>query len=119
MGRWRIVRSDNAPDVMALAESFLVTRPAEHNLVLTILHQRCARPVPGQYWAILRSGEVVGLALRSPLDFVATVTPLSRSAVAPLAEALVEDAPDLAGLNGEASTVATLAGHWAERRSGA
>ena len=30
---------------------------------------------------------------------------------------MIQDAPNLPGINGEASTVATFAGHWAERTS--
>ena len=106
---------DDAPAVLALTESFLLRRPVEHNLVLSLLHQRRARPEPGLYWAVSDHGEVVGLLLRSPLDFVATLTPMSAPAVAVLVDALIQDAPDLPGINGEASTVATFAGHWAER----
>ena len=108
---------DDAGAALALAESFLLRRPVEHNLVLSLLHRRRAQPEPGLYWAVLDGGEVVGLALRSPLDFVATLTPMSAPAVALLVDALIQDCPDLSGINGEASTVATFAGHWAERAS--
>lgn len=115
MRRCRVETTEDAAEVLALAESFLLSRPVEHNLVLTILHQRRAHPEPGRYWAVLDDDGVVGVALRTPLDFVATVTPMSAAAVASLVDAVIIDAPDLPGINGEASTVATFAGYWAER----
>ncbi len=108
---------EDATAALALAESFLLRRPVEHNLVLSLLHQRRVQPEPGLYWVVLDDDEVVGLALRSPLDFVATLTPMSVPAVAVLVDAVIQDAPNLPGINGEASTVATFAGHWAERTS--
>ena len=78
---------EDATAALALAESFLLRRPVEHNLVLSLLHQRRVQPEPGLYWAVLDHGEVVGLALRSPLDFVATLTPMSAPAVAVLVDA--------------------------------
>lgn len=115
MRECQVDRTEDAAEALVLAESFLLSRPVEHNLVLTILHQSRARPEPGRYWVILDNAEVVGFALQSPLDFVATVTPMPGSAAAALVEAVIEDSPHLPGLNGEASTVAAFAGHWAER----
>jgi hypothetical protein len=105
---------EDAAAALALAEPFLLSRPVDHNLVLTILYERRARPQPGLYWAVLDDDEVVGVALRSPLDFVATVTPMSAPAVAVLVDAVIQDAPDLPGINGEACTVAAFAGAWTE-----
>ena len=108
-------RTEDAAEALACAEFFLSRRPVEHNLVLSILDQRLAHPEPGRYWAVRDDGEVVGFALRSPLHFVATVTPMPEPAIAALVDAVIVDAPDLSGISGEAGTVAAFAGYWAER----
>ena len=96
--------------------TFLETRPIEHNLVLTILHDRVANPEPGRYWWVTDDHAVVGVALQSPTTFFATLTPMTRSAVLTLAETISDTVPDLPGINGEAGTSAAFAGHWAEIR---
>ena len=115
VGQYRVDRAEHAAEALSLAESFLSCRPVEHNLVLSILDQRRAHPEPGRYWAVRHDREVVGFALRSPVTFVATLTPMAAPAIAALVDAVIADAPDLPGINGEAGTVATFAGYWAER----
>ncbi len=84
--------------------------------MLTILHDRIARPEPGHYWIVSDDDAVLGVALQSPTSFFATITPMDRGHVTALAEAVALAAPGLPGINGEAGTTAAFAGHWAEIR---
>jgi uncharacterized protein len=115
VGQFRVDTTEDAAEALAHAESFLFRRPVEHNLVLSILNQRLAHFEPGRYWVVRNHGEVNGFALRSPLTFAATVTPMAAPAIAALVDTVVADAPDLPGISGEAGTVAAFAGYWAER----
>jgi GNAT superfamily N-acetyltransferase len=116
MGGLVVRRSTDPAGVLEAAEAFLVTRPVEHNILLTILHDRVASPWPGRYWWVVDGDRVVGLALQSPLDFRAGVSPLAGAPLASLVDALADDAPDLPGVVAEAGTAAAFAGRWAERR---
>jgi len=117
MTTYLVHRSDNATSAAQAARAFLESRPIEHNLILTLLRERIERPAPGRYWWVTESGVVRGVALRSPLAFKATVTPMPLDAVGALVDAVAADAPDLPGVSGEAATAATFAGAWTERRS--
>jgi GNAT superfamily N-acetyltransferase len=94
--------------------SFLAQRPAEHNLVLTILHQRAASGEPGRYWTVRDGERPVGLILQSPLVFRATLTPMVPEAVRTAVECIAADDVTLPGVEGEAATAAAFAGHWTE-----
>ena len=111
-----VQQTEDAADALARAGEFLATRPVEHNLVLTILHDRIAHPEPGRYWIVADDDAIVGVALQSPITFFATVTPMARAQATALAEAVALAAPELPGVNGEAGTTAAFAGHWAEIR---
>lgn len=117
MTTYLVHRSDNATSAAQAARAFLESRPIEHNLILTLLRDRIEHPQPGRYWWITENGIVRGVALRSPLTFKATVTPMPLDAVGALVDAVSEDAPDLPGVSGEAATAATFAGAWTERCS--
>jgi predicted GNAT family acetyltransferase len=107
--------TDEAALVMDQARGFLEAEPVHHNLVLTLLHQRLAKPEPGRYVWVEDGGEVVGVLFQSPLTFHATLTPMARIAVDALVDVLASAAPDLSGINGEAATSAAFAGAWAAR----
>ena len=51
---------------------------------------------------------------QSPLDFLATFTPMPDAAARAAAEAIVEDGVALPGINGEATVASRFAGTWAE-----
>jgi GNAT superfamily N-acetyltransferase len=98
------------------AREFLVSRPVDHNVILTILRDRVARPEPGRYW-IARNGQtVVGFALQSPPTFKAALAPSPPEVLHALVDAMTADAPDLPGVTGEAASAARFAGRWAEVR---
>ncbi|HJQ41914.1 MAG TPA: GNAT family N-acetyltransferase [Jatrophihabitantaceae bacterium] len=95
-------------------ESFLLREPVHHNLILTLLEQRKWLPDPGRYGVVRRNGEVLGASFQSPLQFHAAITPMPPAAVDALVDALIEVAPDLPGVAGDAATAARFAGRWAE-----
>jgi len=112
---WLARRTEDPERVLSDAEGFLASDPVRHNVVFTTLHRRVAHPEPGRYWIADDDGTVTGVAIQSPLDFMATITPMSAVAVTTLVDAIVEDGVELPGVNGEAATAARFAGHWAER----
>jgi RimJ/RimL family protein N-acetyltransferase len=104
----------------AAAEEFLRSRAVIHNLTLSILDGRMTQPEPGRYWVASREGQVVGVALQSPLVYPATVVPMGPEVVAAVVDAIVDAGMSLPGVNGEAATTASFAGRWTERmKSGA
>jgi uncharacterized protein len=103
-------------EVLADAGTYLSSRPTEHNLVLTLLTARVAAPEPGRYWIVGTGLETVGVALQSPLDFPAVITPMPAAAAETLVDAIATTDVELPGVNGPAATAATFAGQWTERR---
>jgi predicted GNAT family acetyltransferase len=109
-------RSDDATEAWNETHAFLATRPAEHNVILTLIQRRLEVPEPGRYWWVLDGGEVVGLAMQSPLTFSATTTPMPSPVVDALVATIADEVPELPGVNGEAATAAAFAGAWTEHR---
>ncbi len=107
--------TDRPQRVLDVAAAFLERDPVRHNVILTLLHGRVAHPQPGRYWVVEADGQVAGVAFQSPLDFVATITPMATEAVAAAVEAVVEQGVTLPGVSGEAATAALFAGRWTER----
>ena len=85
--------SDDPAAVLDRAGAFLASDPVHHNLILTLLHARVEHPEAGRYWMVVEGHDVIGVVFQSPLDYPATVTPMSR----------------------EAATAAHFAGAWSER----
>ena len=108
-------RSADASVARRAAGAFLESRPARHNLVLTLLRERIRDPEAGRYWWVTWDGEVVGFAMQSPLTFHAAVLPTDPQAFEVLVDALWSDAPGLPGVIGEADVAAHFAGGWTER----
>jgi predicted GNAT family acetyltransferase len=102
-------------EALAAAGDFLVTRPVEHNIHLTILHARIAEHVTGRYWWVDRDGAMIAYAFQSPVGFFAGVTPMDRATTETLVDAIAAAAPDLPGVIGDATTAAVFAATWAER----
>ena len=97
------------------AAGFLASDPVRHNVILTLLHGRVARPEAGRYWIVSVDGQPVGVVFQSPLQFIATVTPMPIGAVRAVVDAIVDQGVELPGVSGEAATAARFAGHWTER----
>jgi predicted GNAT family acetyltransferase len=114
------VRSIEDPgQVLAAAAGFLASDPIRHNVVVTLLRQRIAHPEPGRYWIVEVGGEPAGVVFQSPLNFMATITPMPAEAVVAVVDAIVHEGVALPGVNGEAATAARFAGHWTERTKAA
>lgn len=105
--------------VLAAARGFLHSRPALHNVILTLLADRAATGQPGRYWIVGDGGDgggVAGVALQSPLDFSCGITPMADAALDALVPAMAAEAPDLPGVNAEAGAAAAFAGRWCQLR---
>ena len=107
--------TDSPIDALAAAGPHLATDPVRHNLVLTLLQSRAAHPEPGRYWVVREGDRPAGLVLQSPLDFVATATPMAAAAIAAAVDAIAAAGVRLPGVTGEALTAARFAGQWTER----
>jgi predicted GNAT family acetyltransferase len=105
---------DDPVSALAISHEFLRERPIEHNLILTLLEQRIADPTPGRYWIVSEGDQVIGVVFQSPLDFLATLTPMSDAAIRAAVEAIANAKITLPGVNGEVGTAARFAGHWTE-----
>ena len=116
----RVELTDDAARALDGSESFLLTRPVEHNLILTILHGRVAAPLAGRYWIARVGHDVVGVALQSPIGRSVVVTPGSPTVACALAHAVADTDTStggtVPGVGAEASTAAAFAGAWTDRR---
>ncbi len=113
-----VLATNDPSEVLSRAGRFLASDPVRHNVILTLLHGRVGHPEPGRYW-VVRPEEPAGVVFQSPLDFPATVTPMSDDAVVAAVDAIVGAGVLLPGVSGEASTAARFAGHWTERTGSA
>src|SRR6202043_4087238 len=111
----KVLFSEDPAFVIRRADKFLSSQPVLHNLILSILHSRVAQGDPGRYWIALHGEEAVGVVVQSPLEYPATLTPMKARAVLAIVDAMAEAGVTLAGVNGDAATVASFAGQWSER----
>jgi predicted GNAT family acetyltransferase len=107
--------TDDPREALSVAHDFLTANPIEHNLVLTLLHDRVAEPTAGRYWWAHDGDRVEGFVLQSPRTFRAALTPIPNAVVPALGDAVAADAPDLPGVMGDAATTARFAGCWTDR----
>lgn len=115
-----VKRLDDATAILDEAQEFLESSPVLHNLILTLLHQRAATNEAGRYWAVRDDRDVIGVVLQSPLNFRATLTPMSPEVAQAAAEAIATQDVVLPGIEGEARSAAAFSGHWTQlRRNGA
>lgn len=105
--------------VLDLAKDFLLAEPVFHNLILTLLETRVKYPEPGRYWVAMQSNRVAGVVFQSPLHFFASLSRMEKKTIAALVAAIRGDGVMLPGVNGEAVTAASFAGHWAEQTKSA
>jgi predicted GNAT family acetyltransferase len=114
-----VLATDDPARALDSAGPFLASDPVRHNVILTLLHRRIAHPEPGRYWVVSVGGEPVGFVFQSPLDFVATLTPMPDTGVTAVVDAIVGAGVVLPGVNGEAAAAARFAGQWTERNRSA
>ena len=113
-------RLEDPGAVLDAAGDFLASRPVEHNAILTLLHARATRPVPGRYWIAEDAGSVLAVVFQSPRDYSAAVTPMDDAHVEAVVQEIDGEGVRLPGIIGEAPTAARFAGLWTEvTRSGA
>lgn len=106
--------TDQPSAVLDAAGDMLASSPVAHNLVLSLLSNRVAHPVPGRYWIAAVGDEPVGVAMQSPTTYAATLTPMPGEAVVAVVAAIAAAGVDLPGVTGDATTAARFAGQWAE-----
>jgi len=109
-------RFDDPAAALSAAYDHLASRPAEHNLILTLLWARVTSAEPGRYWLVRGGPDVVGVGFLSPIGFFVTLTPMPADAVDALAAAVAADGVAVAGVTGEAAAAARFAGQWTEIR---
>jgi predicted GNAT family acetyltransferase len=107
--------TEDASEALGACEPYLLSRPVEHNVVLTVLRRRITDPTRGRYWWIDDHGAVLGFAMQSPLSFHCAITPMTTLATQALVDVMSDKAPDLPGVAGDAASAASFAGSWAER----
>jgi uncharacterized protein len=112
----KITFSEDPASALSIAGDFLLTQPVLHNLILSLLHARIMYPEPGRYWVAALGKEILGVMLQSPLTLDAVLTPMEPIVIAAMVDTIVDAGIALPGVNGEAATAASFAGHWAERR---
>lgn len=96
------------------AESYLMARPVEHNVLLTLLGERVAEPEPGRYWIVWGGHEVVGFAMQSPATMPLLLSPMPGKVIEALADEVAASSSSLPGCAGEVSAAALFAGRWSE-----
>jgi GNAT superfamily N-acetyltransferase len=109
----------DAQAVLDRAGPSLSLEPVLNNVVLTLLRARIAHPEPGRYWVASSNERVTGVVFQSPLDFVATVTPMDGETVIATVDAIAGGSVVLPGVGGDATTAARFAGAWTERTKSA
>jgi uncharacterized protein len=115
MGAYEVRSTEDPGEALAAAGDFLVTNPVEHNLLLTLLHDRIAVPLAGRYWWASDRNGVTGFVLQSPRSFSASITPTAADVLRDLVDVVAADAPDLPGVMGDAPTASVFAGCWTDR----
>jgi len=113
---FQILTSEDAAFVLRSADVFLSSEPVLHNLILSILLARSAQGGAGRYWMAVQGEKTVGVAIQSPVEHAATLTPMQSGAVAAMVKSMAEEGISLPGVSGDATTAACFAGQWSEQR---
>src|SRR4051794_29475279 len=108
----QIVELHDAGEALARARPFLVAKPTEHNLLLTILEHTIEFSLGGTFWLALDGPTVVGFGLQSPPGMGAVLAPMPAETCRRLAETITVSLPNV---QGEAGAAAAFAGAWTER----
>jgi GNAT superfamily N-acetyltransferase len=107
-----IVELDDASEALEQARPFLASRPADHNLLLTILEHSVEFSLEGTFWLALDGSTVVGFGLQSPPGMGAVLAPMPPETCRRLAAAITIPLPRV---QGEVAAAAAFAGAWTER----
>jgi hypothetical protein len=107
----KILATDDPRLVLERANDLLARDPVRNNVLLTLLHARAARPLPGRYW-IVDPSDCSGVVFQSPISFSALVSSMNADAVDATVAAIAAAGVVLPGVVGEAATAARFAGAW-------
>lgn len=111
---------EDAAATMTMAEDFLRSRPAHHNLILTLLDSRISNSEHGRYWLASRASKITGAAVQSDPERAVMLVPMEIEETIALADAIADEGIEPPGVTGDAATAASFAGRWTERlKSGA
>ena len=94
------------------AHEYLLARPADHNLLHTILEQAREFSLEGRFWIAGDGDHVEGFALQSPPGMRLVLGRMCDNAILALADAIEGPIP---GVQADAATAARFAGHFATR----
>ena len=110
----QMIELTDASDALERARPFLAARPAEHNLLFTIIGQSIEHELGGTFWLVADGSETVGFALQSPPGMGIVLAPMPAAVCHLLAESITIAFPRAVG---EAATAAAFAGRLTEVRS--
>lgn len=111
--------TDDPARALSEARPLLAAEPVFNNVILTLLRDRTADPIPGRYWLARDGDGVAGFVFQSPVTFPAIMTPMAPDVIEALVDAIARDGVALPGINAEAATAARFAGQWTERHKSA
>jgi RimJ/RimL family protein N-acetyltransferase len=82
----RVEHSFDATETLDRCRSFLESKPAEHNVLLTLLHDRIETGTEGRYWWVVggaggEHGGVVGVCMQTPFTMVPGTSGMSADAL--------------------------------------
>lgn len=110
-------------EALASCAPFLENDPVSTTVVGSVLNARATSPSvddngnpTGRYWLATANGSVVGIGMRSPIDFMFSLATDSTDVARAFARHLNETEHDLHAASGEARTSAAFAGEWASLR---
>ncbi len=119
-----IEATTDASEALATGQSFLERDPVETTVIGSVLQARSNEQssdgdvVPtGRYWIARNAGGVVGIGMRSPVDFIFSMAAESPDVARAFARTLNDSEDDLNAASGEARMSAAFAGEWASLRS--
>jgi GNAT superfamily N-acetyltransferase len=108
----------DADEFAAAVEEFLVARPVEHNVVMTVLAAARTGAFDGPYFAwATEADRVVGAAMRTPPHPLIGTT-MTRETARVLMPVVLEADPDLAGVVAVEPAAGHLARAWREETGG-
>lgn len=111
---------EDPAELLEVAGPFLASDPVRHNLILTLLLDERERPGEGRYWVALEGRRALAVAMASTRGARIIITATETAIATTLARSIAESGEPIAGISGEAATVAAFVGQFAEtRRCGA
>ncbi len=118
-----VAATTDVHEALSWAAPFLEHDPVATTVLGSVMTTRSTGPAhnddgspTGRYWVARKSGEVVGLGMRSPIDFMFSMAAASPDVSQAFARTLADTEDELAATSGEARASAAFAGEWASLR---